>query len=319
MLFRTLALPAAVAASITPPRSPAVTCENPTIRKEWRSLSSDERDSYISAVHCLAKQPSKLGLDTTQYDDFPFVHNALNDDIHFVASFLPWHRYFVHVYEQALKECGYTGAVAYWDWTLDSDDTSKSSIWDPVTGVGGNGDPNNTITIDGSTSKCVSDGPFKDLRPAYITDTLVPHCLRRNFNNGTEQIGNMFSEAYTPEAIAKINAFSDYDNFHNELEGGPHGAIHSSVAGDMMPATSPNDPLFFLHHTQIDRLWYLWQQGDPEIRTNAYGGIKTQSNPGEPTPPQATLDDIMPMLNIAKDIPVRDIMSTQSELLCYTY
>ncbi|KAI1662918.1 Di-copper centre-containing protein [Daldinia decipiens] len=317
MLFRTLAVPAAVAAaSIIPPRA---TCENPTVRKEWRSLSADERDSYISAVHCLAKQPSKLGLSTTQYDDFPFVHNALNNDIHFVASFLPWHRYYVHIYEQALKECGYTGAAAYWDWTLDSDDTPKSSIWDPVTGVGGNGDPNTPVTIDGYTYKCVSDGPFKDLRPAYLTDTYVPHCLRRNFNNGSDSIGDMFSPRYTPDAVAKIHALPDYDSFRINLENGPHGAIHSAVAGDLMPATSPNDPLFFLHHTQIDRLWSLWQQVDPETRVNDFSGFRTQNKTGQPTPAQATLDDIMPMRNLAKDIPIRDIMSTQSDLLCYTY
>ncbi|OTB16984.1 hypothetical protein K445DRAFT_21175 [Daldinia sp. EC12] len=319
MLFRTLAFPAVVAASIIPPRSSGTTCEKPVIRKEWRTLSTDERNSYINAVKCLATKPSTLGLTTTQYDDFAYTHNALNDDIHFVASFLPWHRYFVHIYEKALKDCGYTGAAAYWDWTLDSDDTSKSSIWDPITGVGGNGSPEKTVTIDGSTYNCVVDGPFKDLLPAYVTETYAPHCLRRTFNNGTDQIGDMLSDAYTPEAVAKINAFTDYINFHNKLEAGPHGAIHSAVAGDMMPATSPNDPLFFLHHTQIDRLWTLWQQEDPEARTNAYGGIKTQNSPGGPTPPEATLDDILPMNNLAKDIPVRDVMSTQSDLLCYTY
>ncbi|KAI1804823.1 Di-copper centre-containing protein [Daldinia bambusicola] len=319
MLFRILALPAAVAASVIPPRSSGTTCENPAVRKEWRTLSTDERNSYISAVKCLTTKPSTLGLNTTLYDDFPYVHNALNDDIHFVASFLPWHRYFVHVYEQALKDCGYTGAAAYWDWTLDSDDTAKSSIWDPITGVGGNGSPEKTVTIGMTTSKCVIDGPFKDLLPAYVTDTYQPHCLRRNFNDGTEHVGDMLSEAYTPDAVAKINALTDYVNFHNKLEGGPHGAIHSAVAGDMMPASSPNDPLFFLHHTQIDRLWTLWQQEDPESRTNAYGGIKTQNNPGEPAPPEATLDDILPMIKLAKDIPVRDVMSTQTDLLCYTY
>ncbi|KAI1464569.1 Di-copper centre-containing protein [Daldinia caldariorum] len=303
MLFRILALPATVAASVISPRSSGTTCENPAVRKEWRTLSTDERNSYISAVKCLATKPSMLGLNTTLYDDFPYVHNALNDDIHFVASFLPWHRYFVHIYEQTLKDCGYTGVAAYWDWTLDSDDTSKSSIWDPITGVGGNGSPEKTVQIGWSTYKCVVDGPFKDLVPAYVTNTYQPHCLRRTFNNGTEQIGNMLSEAYTPDAVAKINALTDYVNFHNKLEGGPHGAIHSAVAGDMMPATSPNGKF----------------SEDPETRTNAYGGIKTQSRPGQPAPAEATLDDILPMAKLAKDIPVRDVMSTQTDLLCYTY
>ncbi len=27
-----------------------------------------------------------------------------------------------------------------------------------------------------------------------------------------------------------------------------------------MPGTSPNDPVFFLHHANVDRLWYMWQR-----------------------------------------------------------
>lgn len=37
--------------------------------------------------------------------------NHLKHPVHSVASFLPWHRYFVNVYEGALKECGYEGAM----------------------------------------------------------------------------------------------------------------------------------------------------------------------------------------------------------------
>jgi tyrosinase len=28
----------------------------------------------------------------------------------------------------------------------------------------------------------------------------------------------------------------------------------------MTAATSPNDPIFFLHHANIDRIWWNWQQ-----------------------------------------------------------
>ena len=31
----------------------------------------------------------------------------------------------------------------------------------------------------------------------------------------------------------------------------------------MQRMTSPNDPVFFLHHCNIDRLWALWQQSHP--------------------------------------------------------
>ena len=67
------------------------------------------------------------------------------------------------------------------------------------------------------------------------------------------------------------------------------------------------DPVFFLHHTQVDRLWWLWQQEDPTNRLNAYGGGS------------ARLQDVMPMADLAADRLVADFMSTQTADLCYTY
>lgn len=49
-------------------------CQSPALRKEWRSLDSQEKFQYIEAVQCLKKRPSELGLNHTLYDDFPWVH-----------------------------------------------------------------------------------------------------------------------------------------------------------------------------------------------------------------------------------------------------
>lgn len=39
--------------------------------------------------------------------------------IHFTGLFLPWHRWYVAVYETALKErCGYEGSSPYWNWSM---------------------------------------------------------------------------------------------------------------------------------------------------------------------------------------------------------
>lgn len=79
------------------------------------------------------------------------------------------------------------------------------------------------------------------------------------------------------------------------------------------------DPLFFMHHTQIDRLWWLWQQEMPSNRTYDFSGIRTQDNSDGKTPPAATLNDLLPMLGMAKDLPVKQLMKTQTSLLCYRY
>lgn len=50
-------------------------CTDPVIRREWRNLSDVEKGDYIAAVQCLRNSPSRLGLNQTLYDDFPYVHS----------------------------------------------------------------------------------------------------------------------------------------------------------------------------------------------------------------------------------------------------
>jgi len=75
------------------------------------------------------------------------------------------------------------------------------------------------------------------------------------------------------------------------------------------------DPLFFLHHTQLDWLWWQWQRdGAQRGRWEEYNG-PSRAHSDVP----ASLNDVLPMKGLAKDIRVRDILSTQSDLLCYEY
>ena len=41
-----------------------------------------------------------------------------------------------------------------------------------------------------------------------------------------------------------------------------HNIVHRFIGGDMGTAASPNDPVFFLHHCNIDRIWANWQDQD---------------------------------------------------------
>ena len=50
-------------------------CTDPVVRREWRGLSEAERGDYIEAVQCLRSSPSRLGLNQSLYDDFPYVHS----------------------------------------------------------------------------------------------------------------------------------------------------------------------------------------------------------------------------------------------------
>ena len=77
---------------LVPPLSHAASegarCPNPAFRMEWRNLSTTQQDAYISAVSCLRDLPSRLGLNQSLYDDFPYVHFRVGG---YCAS-LPSHR-----------------------------------------------------------------------------------------------------------------------------------------------------------------------------------------------------------------------------------
>ena len=50
-----------------------------------------------------------------------------------------------------------------------------------------------------------------------------------------------------------------YPGFSSDLEGNPHASVHSELGGDMgYIDRSARDPIFWLHHCNIDRLWNVW-------------------------------------------------------------
>lgn len=74
----------------------------------------------------------------------------------------------------------------------------------------------------------------------------------------------------------------------------------------------PPDPIFILHHTNVDRLWWTWQRMAPAEHLLDYAGPAAGGSAIE-----ASLDDRLEMGGLAPAVRVRDIMSTGTELLCY--
>jgi len=93
----------------------------------------------------------------------------------------------------------------------------------------------------------------------------------------------------------------------------------------MTPAWSPNDPIFFLHHGNIDRLWWRFQ-ASAAARQLEYNGNRYPRNWSDPSDPRnnvvATLQDVLPMHGFAPDVLVEAVMDTKGGLdgeFCYTY
>ncbi|KAH8826787.1 hypothetical protein DL96DRAFT_1709936 [Flagelloscypha sp. PMI_526] len=298
ILFSALAVLSVVQAACTSPRQ----------RKDWTTLTDSEKSSYISAVRCLHGVSSVSGIvgAVSKYDDFVGTHIDQVSIIHFVGQFLPWHRYMMWAYENALRtDCGYSGAQPYWNEIADAGAfTSSALLQANDLSFGGDGDASN--------NNCVSTGPFANLTLHVGPGTQVTnHCLSR-------AVSDRGSDAAAQSYVDTCLAYTDFSSAWQCIESTPHAAGHAGVGSEMVNvASSPNDPLFFMHHTFIDKLWYDWQQVSPSTRTNAIAGCTTQGMGACAV--ATTLDYTMSMADITPDVTVGDVMDTQGDYLCYEY
>ena len=142
-----------------------------------------ERRRYQEAVRCLYKKgpplspPSIVPGARNRLDDFVGSHLIEAQNIHFNGYLFGWHRHFVYLYDQALRnECGYRGPSPYWDFTRHWRDPRRSPVFNGGRfSMGGNGRPypHGATRLDvlglelnltaGTGGGCVEDGPFTDL------------------------------------------------------------------------------------------------------------------------------------------------------------
>ncbi|KAJ3082763.1 hypothetical protein HK102_001471 [Quaeritorhiza haematococci] len=277
-------------ATPAPPSPPGCTFENAATRREWRELSEDEKNKFINAVKKMRDVPGTVPGAANRYEDFAAQHTINAPVAHGVAGFLPWHRWFLHEFELELKKIDPSIVLPYWDWSLDSQAPERSPLLTPAA-FGGNGDSRQ------GGSGCVTDGAF-----AGWTRSLPERgCLTRQFDGTRGRI----QPYHSPEQMESIvnEQPTSYDRFRTQLESVPHGRVHVGIGGDMNTMASPNDPLFWLHHANVDRYWWLWQQKNPSL-------AKTYSGAGATSP-----NDEMPPFNIR----VSDTLDTLQGQFCYKY
>ncbi len=81
----------------------------------------------------------------------------------------------------------------------------------------------------------------------------------------TARRSDVDTRAFDGRATGAQNALSStsFSSFQNSLNG-PHGGVHIDVGGDMGSfAGAGFDPIFYLHHCNVDRVWAQWQNTHP--------------------------------------------------------
>ena len=231
---------------------------------------------YVQGVVALKNDFLRPGTWPSTYDIFviwhhqammtmtPATQNSRNA-AHSGPAFLPWHRYMLLLFEHHLQRVlgDTTFGLPYWNWAADGARTPAQQLTSRLWGSGGLGENRGQVTLGGLAA----------FRVQFVTNAsaqlvrITPRVLQRNAGVDVTTL---------PKAadVQTATSLPDYDtapwdrnsqsSFRNRLEGwdqGPrnHNRVHVWVGGDMGPASSPNDPVFYLNHCNVDRVWAGWQ------------------------------------------------------------
>jgi tyrosinase len=149
------------------------------------------------------------------------------------------------------------------------------NLWNDVTGY--DPDPNVQAGISGNMGYAITcgsrylsrDNPKLDANTAYDVSAFVVYAglLPTDFSNPVAQLS--FTSSKTPSHNSPAGSFST-------LEGMPHNNVHNYIGGvgpvdpgpygNMTNFLSPVDPIFFLHHSNMDRLWDVWTRKQNRLK-----------------------------------------------------
>lgn len=154
-----------------------------------------------------------------------------------------------------------------------------------------------------------------------ITD-YNPHCLRRDLSPYIPQ------KWFTTENLLNVTIGAGsvtHPIFWQEILGrytdgflGLHASGHYTMGGDATDLySSVNDPAFYLHHTMLDRIYWIWQVLHPAEANKVTGTLTLQNKP--PTR-NATIDEPLDMGINGEMLRIRDMFDTLGGTpLCYIY
>lgn len=214
-------------------------------RKSAFELSKTEVDRLKAAYAALRKLTKQHPEDPRGWLRQGHVHcwycgggsdGRAGEEIHGSWLFFPWHRAFLYFHERIL--CKLLGddtfALPYWDWDSQGRQTFPSIYGDPT-------DESNPLYDVLRSAKPKSPIPQSVVSPRIMNLTM------------NAPTNNLF--------------LGSRDGTSGAMENQPHGPVHIWTAdttlrdsrNDMgILSTAAQDPVFFAHHGNIDRLWSVW-------------------------------------------------------------
>lgn len=226
------------------------------IRKDAETLTDQERDRFLKAFADL----NTGGVFTS----FHAMHlGPALDEAHGKDAFLPWHRAYLLDLERELQKVDPAVALPYWR----SDRRAPGLFSQDFMGS-----PSGLPSSGGGTAVLSSTNPLRFWKINGVPGIArhPKHADPRQWAATTE-FGAVMSEQALLDLADQENldyAYLDTGpngddgeaGFRDYIESDPHGMTHYSFSGTIsVRQTAAGDPLFFLLHCNVDRLWAQWQ------------------------------------------------------------
>lgn len=196
-----------------------------SIRKPWREMTTAEQTAYVNAINSL---PTSVVQTLANEHDRLAMLFGNNNHIHNSNIFLPWHRVYLQYFEDQLKAINPEVTIPYWDWT--DDWATNSQLFRDASG-GSTG----LFGLNVSGSVWINPATGVKYTRGFTTETQPTQTL----------INNIVSQ-------------TNFSTHRSNLEIGPHNTGHRRIGGTMASMVSPADPIFYLHHSMVDKVWNDW-------------------------------------------------------------
>lgn len=225
------------------------------VRRDVGTLGPGDQTiaAYAAALAAMQRRPAS---DPTSWTYQAAIHgthaaNPLpgqNQCQHATWFFASWHRMFLYYFERIVRAAVIANggpadwALPYWNYGLDGADAAiPPAFRSPST----DGQPNPLYVAQRAPG--INSG--HQLPPQVTSPTLA--LSRPVYVGGAE-----FGGGRTPFLLGQFQGPT------GRLEQTPHNDIHNAVGGQTGwmgdPDQAAQDPIFWLHHANIDRLWVQW-------------------------------------------------------------
>lgn len=219
------------------------------VRKNANRLTVNERNRLLNALRRLnASTDPQL-----RYATWQNIHSLQNPslfrDAHGAPAFLPWHRSFILRLERALQAVDPSVTLPYWKFDAPAPNVFSVDFM----GVTPTSSSSNTVVQFATTNPLFGTGWQIDgftgirRRPIFAPNQTPP---------------DVITEAQTLALGGPGQVFSAFRG----MESNPHGDAHVNAGTNDIGfgwiasiTTAVRDPLFFMLHANVDRLWAKWQ------------------------------------------------------------